>query len=239
MGRKRTSKIWQMPTDELRKIVAKAKSISEILRAFELSNKGHNYKTLKKRLKKEGIDYSHIPTGAASNKGRRFSPQKSIEELFRKDGVETQRSYLKKKIIKDNLIPHRCQICGGEPSWQEKPLILILDHINGISTDHRLENLRFLCPNCNSQQDTFAGRNIERDTRKCESCGKKISSENKSGFCVDCWHFERAKRANQKYPSIEQLIREVDEKGLESVGLKYKVTGTAIWKRIKKNTKAR
>lgn len=44
------------------------------------------------------------------------------------------------------------------PTWNGKPLILTLDHRNGISNDHRLENLRWLCPNCNSQTETFCGR---------------------------------------------------------------------------------
>jgi hypothetical protein len=46
-----------------------------------------------------------------------------------------------------------------EPVWLGKPLVLILDHINGKHNDHRLVNLRLLCPNCNSQQPTFAGKN--------------------------------------------------------------------------------
>jgi 5-methylcytosine-specific restriction endonuclease McrA len=50
-------------------------------------------------------------------------------------------------------------LCGQQPMWNGKQLVLILDHINGINNDNRLENLRLLCPNCNSQTPTFAGRN--------------------------------------------------------------------------------
>jgi 5-methylcytosine-specific restriction endonuclease McrA len=42
---------------------------------------------------------------------------------------------------------------------------MVLDHINGIPNDNRIENLRFLCPNCNSQTDTFAGRNTNRNKK--------------------------------------------------------------------------
>ena len=56
----------------------------------------------------------------------------------------------------EELIPYRCSVCGIEPMWQSKPLTLVLDHINGVNNDNRLQNLRFLCPNCNSQTNTFS-----------------------------------------------------------------------------------
>jgi predicted HNH restriction endonuclease len=33
---------------------------------------------------------------------------------------------------------------------------------NGVGDDNRLENLALLCPNCHSQIDNFAGRNVRR-----------------------------------------------------------------------------
>ena len=51
-----------------------------------------------------------------------------------------------------------CWECGIS-SWNDKELVLELDHINGVNTDHREENLRLLCPNCHSQTPTFKGRN--------------------------------------------------------------------------------
>jgi len=69
------------------------------------------------------------------------------------------RCHLKRRLIQDGIIANKCCECGLAPEWNGKKLVLVLDHINGVSNDHRKENLRLLCPNCNSQQSTFAGRN--------------------------------------------------------------------------------
>lgn len=60
---------------------------------------------------------------------------------------------------------YRCEICDID-SWNGRPLTLQIDHINGVGTDNRMENLRFLCPNCHSQTDTFGGKNKSRQTAK-------------------------------------------------------------------------
>jgi 5-methylcytosine-specific restriction endonuclease McrA len=63
---------------------------------------------------------------------------------------------LKRRLISESLLENKCSIqeCGLT-EWCGRPIVLVLDHINGVNNDNRLENLRFLCPNCNSQQDTF------------------------------------------------------------------------------------
>ncbi|MBX9580218.1 MAG: HNH endonuclease [Gemmataceae bacterium] len=47
-----------------------------------------------------------------------------------------------------------CTRCGIS-EWQGCPLSLHLDHVNGVNNDNRLENLRFLCPNCHSQTESY------------------------------------------------------------------------------------
>ena len=65
-----------------------------------------------------------------------------------------------KRPVKQYLATLRagCWECGIS-SWNDKELVLELDHINGVNTNHREENLRLLCPNCHSQTPTFKGRN--------------------------------------------------------------------------------
>ena len=70
------------------------------------------------------------------------------------------RHNLKRRLIEENLLQYKCLCCGNEGDHNNKPLVLQLDHINGVNNDHRLKNLRFLCPNCHTQQDTYAAKNI-------------------------------------------------------------------------------
>ena len=62
-----------------------------------------------------------------------------------------------------------------EPFWNGKKLTLILDHINGKNTDNRIENLRWVCPNCNMQLPTTNRR--KTNTFYDADC-KKITNKN-------------------------------------------------------------
>ena len=65
---------------------------------------------------------------------------------------------VKKRLIDEGYMKCECVWCGVKDTWNGKPIVLHLDHINGVNNDHRLENLRLLCPNCHSQTDTYAGK---------------------------------------------------------------------------------
>jgi 5-methylcytosine-specific restriction endonuclease McrA len=68
------------------------------------------------------------------------------------------------RVLKENVIKYQCAECGMFDKWNGKKIILQLDHINGVNNDNRVENLRFLCPNCHSQTKTYSGKN--RNKRK-------------------------------------------------------------------------
>lgn len=64
------------------------------------------------------------------------------------------KKYLEEFIRRKNLIPYQCNICGLS-EWQNEPLQLELDSLDGIYNNLNINNLRFLCPNCYSQVGHF------------------------------------------------------------------------------------
>lgn len=168
---KKISILWIVSKEQYQNLIKQSSSLSEILRKLNLNPKGGNIHTLKKVLNEYGLDYSNIKLGLNSNKERlnlQHRPKIPNEKLFVKNS-KFSRAAVKKRILKENLIPYKCKCCGLGPIWNGKELVLVLDHINGINNDHRLENLRFLCPNCNAQQDTFCGKHLKSLPRKLKA----------------------------------------------------------------------
>jgi Zn finger protein HypA/HybF involved in hydrogenase expression len=85
----------------------------------------------------------------------RFRP---VDEVFAAN-TNRDRGRLKARLISTGLKESRCERCGIS-DWLGRPLSLALHHMNGDRLDNRVENLQLLCPNCHSQTDTFAGRNL-------------------------------------------------------------------------------
>jgi hypothetical protein len=88
-------------------------------------------------------------------------PGMPISELLQRG---TSRQNVKMRLLRAGLLKDECAECGLR-EWRGKRLSLHIDHINGVSNDHRLENLRMLCPNCHSQTETYGGRNARRHGR--------------------------------------------------------------------------
>jgi len=139
--------------NELIKVVAESKSHNEILTKLNKSNSSNSYRSLKRATDRYKIDMSHLISTREAIKLSYRERYVTNEKLFVANS-KTSRATIKRRIVTDNLIEYKCIKCGLNDNWNSEKLVLILDHINGINNDNRLENLRFVCPNCNSQLST-------------------------------------------------------------------------------------
>ena len=108
----------------------------------------------------KGVKKGNVPWNAGKQTGRasHWDNKFPLEDVL-VENSKYPRHCLKKRVIDNNLINYVCGCCGIEPVWQGKPMPLILDHINGINNDNRIENLRFVCSNCDTQLPTYKSRN--------------------------------------------------------------------------------
>ena len=78
------------------------------------------------------------------------------------DNPDKFRGRMNMKFIKPFILKeqnYKCDICKRSNIWNDRELVLILDHIDGDASNNRRDNLRLICPNCDSQLDTYKSKN--------------------------------------------------------------------------------
>lgn len=209
----------------LEPIVQKNISVRGVVRDLGLSvQAGGNASHISKLIKKFGINTSHFKGKSHGTSIRKKVP---LEDVLIQNSSYSRHA-LKKRLLNKGLLEDKCQICGQEPFWNGKPMVLVLDHINGINNDNRLENLRMLCPNCNSQEPTFCNKG-KRKYYYCK-CGAPISKN--ASKCHKCENSSRDNRKIKNRPCSEQLQKDVNELGYRGTGRKYNVSDNCIRKWI-------
>lgn len=145
---------------DLKILIENSISYSDVLKKLKLSTNGStNHKTLKKFITNNNINTDHFQIHNPNQK-LRFAKY-NLKDILIENSFYANISRLKIRLVKEGYLKYKCSICKLT-EWQNKPISLQLDHINGNSKDHRITNLRFLCPNCHSQTDTYAGKNIKK-----------------------------------------------------------------------------
>ena len=147
-------------------IVQSSVSIAEVSRQLGLKPSGGNHRMISTRLRLLNISTGHFK-GQGWAKGESAITSLAIARLTVQKAIPDEAVFVKnsplvygQRIIKRMLRlgwKYLCAECGLS-EWCGKPISLHLDHLNGISNDNRLENLRLLCPNCHSQTPTYCRR---------------------------------------------------------------------------------
>jgi hypothetical protein len=156
--------------ENLKKIVDSSKSQGEVFNKMGLRKAGSNNRTLRKYLKLYGISTEHFDKNWKKISEISSNRKLDLSEILKVDS-NYSRSNLKERLYTEGVKKRECEICGQNEIWRGKRMSLILDHINGIYNDNRLENLRIVCPNCNATFPTHCGKNIKnlKKFKKIES----------------------------------------------------------------------
>ena len=158
----KNAKVDLLTKEQMENLVKSSRTLQEVLKKIGYSSvSGTNRKTVQKRIEMYKISTKHFTKGVGSGIKR------TEENIFCKNSTASQH-VLRVWYLKGKYTEYKCSICGQPPVWQEKELSLTLDHINGDNTDDRLENIRWICPNCDRQLDTFGSKN----KRKFKSVGE-------------------------------------------------------------------
>jgi hypothetical protein len=181
-GRQIERKVYSQYTqEELKDIIQECSNIKHVITTLKIHRNYHRYLT--KFITDNNIDISHF---------KKVEKKKAVISCLVKGDTYHSSAPIKKYLIQNNIVENKCSVCNIPPEWNNKPLTLQLDHINGDHFDNRVENLRLICPNCHTQTDTYTGRNLrEYKKKECSDCQSKLKAENVTGKCAKCINKEK------------------------------------------------
>jgi len=224
-------------TEQLSTAVAESRSVTEVLRRLGLRPAGGNHRSIRAWIERLGLSTAHFSRAPG---GRTARP---LAEVMVRDSPYP-RSALKRRLLATGLKQPRCELCGQDEWWRGRRMALILDHVNGVADDHRLENLRMVCPNCAATLDTHCGRNnaTSVEPRRCLLCDREFAPRSAGQRYCSRACGQRAPAANRgrpaperrraQRPDLETLIAEVRELGFAGTGRRHGVSDNAIRKWI-------
>lgn len=239
--------------EKLEEIVKKSKNFADVLNYLNLRYAGGSHKIIKNHITNNNIDISHFETSQERIKRLRNNGTLCVETPIEDVLVENSnysRGSLKRKLYKLGIKKRECEMCGQGEEWKGRKMSLIIDHINGIRNDNRIENLRIVCPNCNATLDTHCGKN-KKQKKQLLNNEVKILKTTKNTKIIQAtkpqkikklkikssnpnWRTDpKLKRRKIDRPPYSTLAEEVLNDGYLATGRKYGVSDNAIRKWIK------
>ena len=230
--------------EQARSAIADSISWAESLRKLGLCPSGGAWRILKKYAALWEIPTDHFDSSRATA-GNLRSAARQLDKVLVENSTYS-RQHVKRRLYQEGLKEPKCEMCGQAEVWKGRPMGMILDHINGVRNDHRLENLRIVCPNCAATLDTHCGRKnrVEKAKRACRRCGSSFvpgrpEQRHCSRPCGTRWDRSKLRgRSNPadrrvERPPYEQLLAEIEATNYCAVGRKYGVSDNAVRKWVK------
>lgn len=218
--------------EEFEKAINGSSSIKEVLQNLNLKVNSGNYRAIHKYANEHELK---LPIGKPNIDNLTFKNTIPDEEWFR-NGVARNGVGSRKKLIAGGRL-YLCEECGTGPEYNGKPLTLQVDHIDGNQFNNTKDNLRFLCPNCHTQTETYGSRN--KDTKEsmgkysyCEDCNIRVSGKSKR--CVPCNNKNIDRPTKIEWPNREYVIALVTKTSFLQAGKELGVSDNAIRKFLKR-----
>lgn len=227
--------IYQLSPEEFLAIIQDSYSQKEAIQKMGYEYTGGNiHDIFIKRCNELNINWKKELQKRDSSLTKKYTD----EEIFCKNSLASDTTMRNRYLtIRENS--YKCDICGLT-TWNNRFISLRVDHINGNHSDNKLENLRLVCPNCDSQLSTYCGKNISNRAKrkkehKCVDCGRVINSSPKAIRCIDCEKRRREREFQENRPNKEELYSIlIHNPNFDKVASVYGVTGNTVKKWCKK-----
>jgi transposase-like protein len=224
--------------DQAAQAIAESLSWTEALRRLDRCPTGGAPAVLKKWAAKWELSTDHFDAGAS--KRRTMSARAVPLEQLLTERSAAKRGTIKKRLFGEGLKARVCELCGQGEEWNGGRMALILDHVNGIRDDNRLENLRIVCPNCNATLETHCGRAVQHPVviRSCLGCGSSFQLKRpEQRYCSAACAAKHIPRDSERHRKVERpplsaLLEMVSAAGYEQTARELGVSSTSIRKWI-------
>ena len=142
----------------LEQAVYNSTSYAGVLRYLGLKQAGGTQSYIKGRIQYFNINTSHF-TGSTWNRGLKLPKLTATQILVKRSSKQLkQKTMILRRALLEVGRLYICEWCKIGETWNNKPITLEIDHIDGDFLNNEVNNLRFLCPNCHSQTSTHNRR---------------------------------------------------------------------------------